>query len=139
MRNQINYTFEFNHVDGSRISNVILKALRKNPILKVNTLKTPLHLRDSGEYIHKHNITFVNPSHENKLWTVKDEIIKMIPDLFPINYFFKFENVNNFVNTLGYKHEFSLYGIDSNCFKIYTKIKEQKSNSEPITAYKIEQ
>jgi len=137
-KNQINYTVKAKHCDGSRIMNVILRNLKKNEALKVIELKTPLHLRNGGEYIHEHNIDFKDKNQTNKLETIKNEIVASIPELFPINYFFKINShFSNFV-TFGYKHEGTFYGIDGNFFDIYSKIKEQKPNSEPITAYKID-
>lgn len=138
-RNQINYDIWFKHADGSRISNAIIKRLKKNPALKVVTLKTPLHLRSGlpEDYVHEHIITFKDRLTPNKLNFVKNEIVAMIPELFPINYFFKFCSPLNFYHTLGCKFEFYLTGIDGNHFDVYTKIKEQKKNSAPIEAYQI--
>lgn len=137
-RNQIDYTIKAKHCDGSRIMNVILKNLKKNEALKVLKYKTPLHLRNGSEYVHEYDINFKDKTQKNKLETVKNEIIAAIPELFPINYFFKIKSWNSHFVTFGYKHEGTFYGIDDNRFEIYSKIKEQKKESEPITAYKIE-
>lgn len=137
-RNQINYTVKVRHCDGSRIMNAILKNLKKNEALKVLYYRTPLHLRNGGEYVHEHDINFKDTLQKNKLETIKNEIVAAIPELFPVNYFFKIESHFSKFVTYGYKHEGRFIGIDDNYFDIYSKIKEQKPNSEPITAYKIE-
>jgi hypothetical protein len=136
-RNQINYAVKVRHCDGSRIMNVILKHLKQNEGLKVSKYKTPLHLRRGDEYIHEYDINFKNTAQANKLDTVKEEIIAAIPELFPVNYFFKIKGYFSTFETYGYRHEGCFIGIDGNKFDVYSKIKEQKKNSTEIEAYNI--
>ena len=139
-RNRINYTIKVHHGENSRITKKILKHLKQQKeLLKVTSLHTPLHLRtDRENHVYEHYINFIDKEHPNKLQTVRNEIIAAIPDLFPVNYLFIFEDHFTTAALYGYRLEFTCYGIDDGHFHVYTKIKEQKAKSTPITSYKIQ-
>jgi len=135
----INYKVRFKHGEGSRVSNIILKALKSNKTdFKLEKIKTPTHLRSNEDHVQETIISFLDKEKPAKLEFVRNEIIALIPEFFPVNYFFKFTDAFSAL-PFNYKLEFCLIVHETGqrvC--CYTRIKEQKKQSEPITAYKIE-
>jgi hypothetical protein len=130
----------FEHGENSRISNVILKTLKSDQLFKVTKINTPPHLRDNDpnfDHVYKTYITFKEQDKQLDLNIVRDEIISFIPDVFPLNYFFKFIDAFSFP-PFNYKLEFSIQIIETGqIMHCYTKIKEKREKSAKITQHKI--
>lgn len=130
----------FKHGENSRISNVILKALKSDKLFKVTKMSIPPHLRRLSideDYIYTTEIVLRDLSEPLKLNTIRDEIIALIPDTFPLNYFFKFVDAFSFP-PFNYKLEFSIESYQTGqIMHCYTKIKEKREKSAKITQHKI--
>ena len=128
-----NNSILFQHGEGSRISNAILKELKSDVFFKVVKHKKEFN---NDEPVYSSKITFKTEK-ENDLLFLRNEITAMLTELFPINYFFRFTDA--FSSTpYNYKLEFVISCLKSgNRVCCYTQIKEQKKDSKKITAYKI--
>ncbi|QHB38529.1 hypothetical protein lotta82_gp018 [Flavobacterium phage vB_FspM_lotta8-2] len=125
----------FKHGEGSRISNKILKALRKNDAFIIEkTIKDLTSSENENNYIT--TISTKNQAENESLAFLRNEIIALIPELFSVNYFFTFTDTFSSV-PFGFKAEFLIDAKAFGHWVCYTKIKEQKPKSEPINAYKI--
>jgi len=122
-------TIKLTHGEGSRISNKILKALKENgAFIKFDKCKY--------NNINTTNMFEIKQKVEDELQFVRNEIIKLIPDLFPVNYSFFFVDHFSINKPFNYKLEFSVH-TDEGIIYCYTKINEQKPNSKQIESYGI--
>ena len=133
MKNKIT----FQHGENSRISNVILKTLKGDELFKVSKINVPPHLRKHEEHVYETEISLRDLTEPLRLNTIRDEIIAIIPDTFPVNYMFRFTDAFS-PPPFNYKLEFALYDrLEGETLHCYTKVKELHKKSAKIDRHTI--
>ncbi len=119
------HTINFKHGEGSRISKKILTALREEKAA------FSVSKRSLNSCIH------VPMTEEKPLEMMRNEIISLIPELFPVNYLFKITDAFSWELPFNYNLEFALV-FGSSKLLFYSKIKEMRPRSVRVDNYTIE-